>query len=65
MPERRTVIYATRDGEDALAVADRIAVLHDGRIVQSGTPAEVHDTPVNEYVARLFGRPPTHRSSRT
>ena len=35
-PEYRTVIYATRDGEDALAVADRIAVLHDGRIVQCG-----------------------------
>ena len=63
-PEYRTVIYATRDGEDALAVADRIAVLHDGRIVQCGTPAEVHDTPVNEHVARLFGRPPPHRSSR-
>ena len=64
-PEYRTVIYATRDGEDALAVADRIAVLHDGRIVQCGTPAEVHDTPVNEYVARIFGRLPAHRSSRT
>ena len=47
-PEYRTVIYATRDGEDALAVADRIAVLRDGRIVQCGTPAEVHDPPVNE-----------------
>ena len=58
------MIYATRDGEDALAVADRIAVLHDGRIVQCGTPAEMHDTPVNEHVARLFGRPPAHRSSR-
>ena len=63
-PEYRTVIYATREGEDALAVADRIAVLHDGRIVQCGTPAEMHDTPVTEHVARLFGRPPAHRSSR-
>ena len=63
-PEYRTVIYATREGEDALAVADRIAVLHDGRIVQCGTPVEVHDTPVNECVTRLFGRPPAHRSSR-
>ena len=64
-PECRTVIYATRDGEDALAVADRIAVLHDGRIVQCGTPAGVHDTPVNEHVAQLFSRAPAHRSSRT
>lgn len=56
-PEWRTVIYATRDGDDALAVSDRIAVLDRGRIVQSGTPAEVHDRPANELVARLFGRP--------
>lgn len=56
-PEHRTVIYATRDGDDALAVSDRIAVLDHGRIVQSGTPAEVHDRPANELVARLFGRP--------
>ena len=63
-PERRTVIYATRDGQDALTVADRITVLQDGRIVQCGTPAEVHDTPVNEYVARLFGRPPLHTGRR-
>ena len=64
-PEYRTVIYATRDGEDALAVADRIAVLQDGRIIQSGTTAEVHHTPVSEHVAQLFSRPPAHRSSRT
>ena len=57
-PEHRTVIYATRDGEDALFMADRIAVLDRGRIVQSGTPSEVRDRPANEFVAQLFGRPP-------
>ena len=57
-PEHRTVIYATRDGDDALAVSDRIAVLDRGRIVQAGTPADVLDRPANEFVARLFGRPP-------
>ena len=57
-PEHRTVIYATRDGDDALFVADRIAVLDRGRLVQTGTPSEVHDRPANEFVARLFGRPP-------
>lgn len=57
-PERRTVIYATRDGDDALAVSDRIAVLDRGRIVQSGTAADVLDRPANELVARLFGQPP-------
>ena len=51
------MIYATRDGDDALAVSDRIAVLDRGRIVQSGTPADVHDRPANELVAGLFGRP--------
>ena len=57
-PEHRTLIYATRDGDDALAVADRIAVLDRGRILQSGTPADVHDRPANELVAQLFGQPP-------
>ena len=56
-PEHRTLLYATRDGDDALAVADRIAVLHRGRIVQCGTPADVHDRPANELVAQLFGQP--------
>ena len=56
-PEYRTLLYATRDGDDALAVADRIAVLHRGRIVQCGTPADVHDRPANELVAQLFGQP--------
>ena len=57
-PEQRTIIYATRDGGDALAVSDRIAVLDGGRIVQAGTPADVLDRPANEFVARLFGQPP-------
>ena len=57
-PEQRTIIYATRDGDDALAVADRIAVLDHGRIVQAGTPADVLDRPANEFVVRLFGQPP-------
>ena len=57
-PARRTVIYATRDGGDALALADRVAVLDRGRVVQSGTPADVRDRPANEFVAGLFGRPP-------
>ena len=57
-PARRTVIYATRDGGDALALADRVAVLDRGRVVQSGTPADVRDRPANEFVAGRFGRPP-------
>ena len=57
-PARRTVIYATRDGDDALALADRVAVLDRGRVVQSGTPDDVRDRPANEFVAGRFGRPP-------
>jgi hypothetical protein len=41
MPRRRTVIYTTRDPADALEVANRIAVLRRGRIVQCGTPSEI------------------------
>ncbi len=58
LPEHRTLIYATRDGDDALALADRVVVLDRGRVVQAGTPADVRDRPANELVARLFGRPP-------
>jgi ABC-type sugar transport system ATPase subunit len=45
------------DEADALAVADRIAVLHEGRLRQCGTPAEVVDAPADELVATFFGRP--------
>ena len=45
------------DEADARAVADRIAVLHEGRLRQCGTPAEVVDAPADEVVARFFGRP--------
>lgn len=53
-PRRRTVIYLTRDPADALEVADRIAVLQRGRIVQCGTPSEIRRTPASRFVARLF-----------
>lgn len=53
-PGRRALIYATRDPADALEVADRIAVLRGGRIVQCGTPSEVRRTPASTFVARLF-----------
>ncbi len=53
-PRRRALIYATRDPVDALEVADRIAVLRRGRIVQCGTPSEVRRAPASRFVARLF-----------
>lgn len=48
-------LYATHDPQEALAVADRVALLRNGRIVQVGTPREVYETPADEWAARLTG----------
>ena len=53
-PRRRALIYATRDPADALEVADRIAVLRRGGIVQCGTPSELRRARASRFVARLF-----------
>ena len=47
-------IVVTHDPEEAMELADRIAVLHDGHIVQEGPPDEVWRKPVNQFVASLF-----------
>lgn len=52
-----TTIYVTHDYTEAMSLADRIAVIHLGEIQQIGTPDEVYYTPVNEFVAKLFGEP--------
>ena len=54
MPRRRTVIYATRDPADALELANRIAVLRRGRIVQCDTRSDIRRAPASRFVARLF-----------
>jgi len=48
-------VYATHDATEALAVADRVAVLRSGHLVQVGTPQEVYERPVDVDVARLTG----------
>lgn len=53
-----TFIYVTHDQEEALSLSDRIAILRDGRIQQCGTPRELYDQPVNQFVASFFGSPP-------
>jgi multiple sugar transport system ATP-binding protein len=53
-----TMVYATNQPEDAHALADRIAVLEDGRIVQVGTPAELHRTPASVAAAELAALTP-------
>ncbi len=48
-------IYATHDTAEALAIADRVALLRHGRLVQVGTPLEVYEAPVDAWAARLTG----------
>jgi sulfate/thiosulfate transport system ATP-binding protein len=50
-----TTVLVTHDQEEALDVADRIAVLNRGRIEQVGPPDEVYDTPANEFVMSFLG----------
>jgi ABC-type sugar transport system ATPase subunit len=54
---RTTTIYVTHDYVEALSLADRIAVLRAGRIVQVGTPEQIWARPADVFVARAFGRP--------
>ncbi|WP_370325565.1 ABC transporter ATP-binding protein [Euzebya sp.] len=51
----RTFIYVSNDQAEAMSMADRIAVLHQGEIQQVGTPDEIYDQPVNRFVATFVG----------
>jgi putative spermidine/putrescine transport system ATP-binding protein len=51
----RTTIYVTHDQDEALSMADRIAVLQDGTVQQIGAPDEVYAQPANLHVARFMG----------
>jgi multiple sugar transport system ATP-binding protein len=53
-----TTAYVTHDQEEAMALADRIAVLHQGRIQQCDTPARLYARPQNAFVAQFIGSPP-------
>lgn len=53
----RTMIYVTHDQVEAMTMADRIAVFHDGVIEQVGTPLELYNAPANLFVARFIGSP--------
>ncbi len=53
-----TTLYVTHDQVEAIALADQIIVMHDGRIEQTGTYQELMENPVNMFVAGFFGVPP-------
>mgnify|MGYP001614312962 CR=1 FL=1 len=50
-----TSIFVTHDQEEAFLVADRVLIIHQGRLEQAGRPVEILDNPGNEFVARFVG----------
>jgi ABC-type Fe3+/spermidine/putrescine transport system ATPase subunit len=53
--ERFPCIFVTHDREEAAAVGDRIAVMHEGRIIECGTPTRLFNEPKTAFVARFLG----------
>src|SRR5688572_6428376 len=53
-----TTLYVTHDQVEAIALADQIVIMHEGRVEQTGSYQELMDTPVNLFVAGFFGVPP-------
>ncbi len=50
-----TTLYVTHSQDEAFAISDRVAILNNGKICQVGTPDELYDHPVNEFVAEFLG----------
>ena len=50
-----TSIYVTHDQQEAFAIADRVAIMNAGRIVQAGAPQDVYRSPASEWAARFLG----------
>jgi multiple sugar transport system ATP-binding protein len=55
---KKNMIYVTHDQIEAMTLADRIVVMHGGRIQQQGSPSELFRKPVNRFVAGFLGAPP-------
>jgi multiple sugar transport system ATP-binding protein len=54
---KTTTIYVTHDQIEAMTMADKIVVMHDGRVEQIGAPLELYDRPDNLFVAGFIGSP--------
>jgi len=55
-----TSVYVTHDQAEALAIADRIAVINNGKLIQVGTPEEIYYQPKHTFVAGFVGNPPAN-----
>jgi multiple sugar transport system ATP-binding protein len=55
-----TALYVTHDQAEAMALADMIAIMSDGRLKQYGKPLDVYSKPENSFVAGFVGNPPTN-----
>jgi len=54
---KTTTVYVTHDQIEAMTMADKIVVMHDGRVEQIGAPLELYDRPANLFVAGFIGSP--------
>ena len=54
---KTTTVYVTHDQVEAMTMADRIAVMNDGRVEQIGAPLDLYDNPANLFVAQFIGSP--------
>ena len=54
---KTTTVYVTHDQIEAMTMADKIVVMHDGIVEQIGTPLELYDNPANQFVAGFIGSP--------
>lgn len=52
---KTTMVYVTHDQSEAMTLADKIVVMHDGIIEQEGSPLQIYNSPVNTFVAQFIG----------
>ncbi|MFM7051684.1 MAG: ABC transporter ATP-binding protein, partial [Planctomycetota bacterium] len=55
---RATIVYVTHDQEEAMTLADRLVVMHKGRVQQNASAQECYERPANRFVAGFIGTPP-------